>query len=134
MLSLPAPRNCVQKNGAKRRSRRRSYWLGECIVWRLQDGFAKKERVSDTPDARRAPPEASLRKEAGAGTGALGIGSHGRMTRPSRLLFVEVFQHRSKRRAHGIGIGPVPDFLAGLLACQNPGLAQHLEVMRDRRA
>ena len=30
-LSFSAPANCVQKNGAKRRSRSRSNWLGACI-------------------------------------------------------------------------------------------------------
>jgi hypothetical protein len=31
-LSFAAARNCVQKKGAKRRCRRRSNWLGECMT------------------------------------------------------------------------------------------------------
>ena len=80
-LSLPAPRNCVQKNGAKRRWRRRSNWFGV---------------VHDVGPVSRRDTE-----------------------------------HGPERVTHRAGIGPVPDFLAYLLALEHSGSAQHLEMVRD---
>src|SRR5215471_15004677 len=45
---------------------------------------------------------------------------------------VEILEHGGQRSANGVGVGPVPDFLAELLRFQHASVAQYPQVVRYR--
>ena len=63
-LSLPAERNWVQKNGAKRRSFSRSNWFGGCIT---SPGGLAASWCHIRDRCRRSPPPAWWRRTGRAG-------------------------------------------------------------------
>ena len=65
----------------------------------------------------------------GACMGRSGVGVE--VTLASREAAVEIIAHGVERRAHGVRHGPIPDFLADLLAAKDPCLTKNAQVVGD---